>query len=133
MKETKGRGIIMRKETIFKIILVLMVGIILFAMSAKVFAVTDDAIDFNDWNDWEDQGDKSNIGGEQKPNTETPTTPTPTPTTPTTPTTPEAPKKENTDIPKAGLAENTMVGVAIIVLGLTAIYAYKKINEYKNI
>ena len=38
-----------------------------------------------------------------------------------------------TNIPKAGIAENKMIGVVITVLGITAIYTFKKVNEYKNI
>ena len=39
----------------------------------------------------------------------------------------------NTNLPKAGLKENTMMGIAITVLAVVAIFAYKKINQYKNI
>ena len=39
----------------------------------------------------------------------------------------------NTSLPKAGLKENTMMGVAITVLAVVAVFAYKKINQYKNI
>ena len=39
----------------------------------------------------------------------------------------------NTNLPKAGAAENKMLGVAFTVLAITAVYAYKKVKEYKNI
>ena len=39
----------------------------------------------------------------------------------------------NTNLPKAGAAENKMLGVAFTVLAITAVYAYKKVNQYKNI
>ena len=40
-------------------------------------------------------------------------------------------KKE--ELPKAGIAEDTMMVVSIMVLGTTAIFALKKVNDYKNI
>ena len=138
----------MRNKTILKVILVLIMGTILFAMPVKTFAVSSDATDLNNyWDDWEDQGSIEDIGGSTTttettdstttttPSTSTTTTPsTSTTTTPSTSTTTSTTTKtEDTTLPKAGLAEDTMMIVAIVVLGITAIYAYRKINEYNNI
>ena len=39
----------------------------------------------------------------------------------------------NTSLPKAGAPENTMIGVVATLLVVVSIYAYKKVNQYKNI
>ena len=41
-------------------------------------------------------------------------------------------KPEN-KIPEAGLAEDTAMVVTLVVLGVAAIFTFKKANEYKNI
>lgn len=39
----------------------------------------------------------------------------------------------NTDLPKTGIEDSIPVAMLIVVFGISAVYAYKKINEYKNI
>ena len=127
----------MRKETISKIILVLIMGVILFARPINVLATG--AADINSyWDDWEDQGSKGELQGTTEDKEETPApapapAPAPTPTTPepTKPTT-TTPQKEQ-ELPKAGLAEDTLMVVSIIALIGMATIAYKKVNEYNNI
>ena len=127
----------MRKETILKIILVLIIGVILFARPINVLATG--AADVNSyWDDWEDQGSKDDLQGTTEKE-ETPAQTTPEPTTTTTQTTPSTtkpttstPQKEQ-ELPKAGLAEDTLMVVSIIALIGIATIAYKKVNEYNNI
>ena len=118
----------MRRETVLKVILLVIIGIMLLAKPLNVFA---DSTDLNDF--WEDQGGLEDIGGTtETPTTpETPTTtPEPTPSTPST-TTPSTETKE--ELPKAGLAEDTMMVVAILGLIAIATFAYKKTSEYNGI
>lgn len=122
----------MKKERILKTIVVLLIGVVLFTMSSNVFAT--DAVQF-----WEDTTNQLN------------TTPSET-STPQTTTTDDNNSLDlsnslntngntngntnnnyNTNLPKAGAPENTMLGVGITILAISAIYAYKKINQYKNI
>ncbi len=112
----------MKRETIFKTILILTVGAILFAMPVNVFAEAGDLDDF-----WDDQGGLEDIGGETTQ--ETPSTtpePEPTPSTPTT-------QQPEETLPHAGVAEDTIMVVSIAGLVMAAIFAYRKINEYQNI
>jgi len=115
----------MKRETILKTGLILLIGAILLAMPVNVFAT--EPTDLDKYFNYEDQGDKTTIEGDTP--TETPTTPEPEQTTPSTETTQEP---EET-LPKAGLAEDTMMVVTIAGLVLLATVAYKKINEYQNI
>lgn len=125
----------MKREAIFKIILVLIMGVVLFAR--PVFAVTSNPTDLNDF--WEDQGSLDDVQGEKPttpepttpttPTTPEPTTPAPVPTTPSTNTT----TNTNTDLPKAGLVEDTMMIVSILALTAVAVFAFVKISDYSNI
>ena len=40
---------------------------------------------------------------------------------------------KNTDLPKTGIEDSIPVALLVVVFGISAVYAYKKINEYKNI
>ena len=122
----------MKRETVLKILLVLTVGIMLFALPVNVFAADAGFDDF-----WDDQGGLNDIQPEPENQPETQPQPEPEKQPETKPQ-PEPEKKPEqqkptTDIPKAGLVEDTMMFVGITVLGITAVYAYKKVNEYKNI
>lgn len=39
----------------------------------------------------------------------------------------------NTNLPKTGVESSIPVAMLVVILGVSAIYAYRKINEYKNI
>ena len=131
----------MRKEKILKLMVVLTIGIVLVAMTSNVFAAdSNSTVDF-----WEDTTNQLNTNTNTSTNTNTNTninTATNTNNVNTTTTNATAntntnavanTSNYNTSLPKAGLKENTMMGVAITVLAVIAIFAYKKINQYKNI
>lgn len=40
---------------------------------------------------------------------------------------------KNTDLPKTGIEDSIPAALLVVVFGISAVYAYKKINEYKNI
>ena len=107
----------MKRETIFKTILILMVGVILFTMPVNVFA--SDAADLGSL--FEDQGTLEDLEGDET-----------TELTPETPST-ETNTQPEESLPHAGVAEDTMMVVTIVGLVILATVAYKKINEYENI
>ncbi len=39
----------------------------------------------------------------------------------------------NTSLPKTGVADSMPVAILVVVLGISGVYAYKKMQEYKNI
>ena len=121
----------MRREKILKVMLGLIIGVVLLVMPLNTFAATSNVTDLDDLlNDYEDQGSKNDLTGNTNTNTNTNTNKN---TNTNTSTNTNKNANTNTNIPKAGLAENTMAGVVITILGITAVYAYKKINEYKKI
>ena len=124
----------MKEKMISKVILVLIISFILLAMPQNIFATSSDQEDISKF--WEDQSD--DIKTDNTPTTpETPTQPTTTPETPTQPTTtPETQKPTSTpenQYAHAGIAEDTMMVVAVLALGGLAVFANKKVNEYNNI
>ena len=134
----------MKKTNMLKIITVLIMGVILFVMSIKVFAL-DDSSDPTDLlynsngtsnsSDGDTDGDADgdvdgDADGEYTDTTNDLNTTTNTNTTSKSNTNTS---NYNTSLPKAGAPENTLMGVAITVLTITAVYAYKKIKDYKNI
>ena len=124
----------MKKETILKIIVVLILGVTLLAMSTRVFAAVGDSDGLMDlYDDTTNQLNTTNTNNTNtntnQLNTNTLNMNTNTNITNTTLNT----NNYNTNLPKAGAAENKMLGVAFTVLAITAVYAYKKVKEYKNI
>ena len=133
----------MRKEKILKLMVVLTIGIVLVAMTSNVFAAdSNSTVDF-----FEDTTNQLNTNTNTSTNTNTNTNTninTATNTNNVNTTTTDATANTNTNavantsnyntsLPKAGLKENTMMGVAMTVLAVVAVFAYKKINQYKNI
>ena len=106
----------MKRELILKVILVLTIISMLFAMSINVYAEPADLGDI-----FVDQGSLGDIKEDpaQEPEQELEQEPTPT-------------QKEE-ELPEAGLAEDTMRVVTIAGLVILATVAYKKVNEYQNI
>ena len=109
----------MKKEKLLKLVLAIIMGVILIVMSTNVLALSDD--DF--------YLDLTNTV-----NTNTPdTTPTPAPTPDTNTNINTNAENYNTNLPKAGIAENTMAGVVVTILAILSVYAYRKIKYYKDI
>ena len=133
----------MRKEKILKLMVVLTIGIVLVAMTSNVFAAdSNSTVDFFEdttnqlnTNTNTNTSTNTNTNTNTNINTATNTNNVNTTTTDATANTNAVANTSNynTSLPKAGLKENTMMGVAITVLAVVAIFAYKKVNQYKNI
>lgn len=137
----------MKKEKILKLMVVLTIGTILVAMTSNVFAAdSSSGIDFfedqtNQLNTTTNTNTSTNTNANTNSNTTNTATNNTTNTTNTTNTstnvnttnTTTNANNYNTNLPKAGAPENTMVGIVITVLAIVAIFAYKKVNQYKNI
>ena len=124
----------MRKEKIFKVIITLIIGVVLFVMSTNVFAADSELNFFDDTttqldisnttntntaNNANNANANANINSNTNTNTNTKTS--------------TNTSNYNTSLPKAGAPENTMIGVVATLLVVVSIYAYKKVNQYKNI
>lgn len=124
----------MRREKIFKVIITLIIGVVLFVMSTNVFAAdselnffddTTNQLDISNTTNTNTANNANNANANANINSNTNTN-TNTKTSTNT-------SNYNTRLPKAGAPENTMIGVVATLLVVVSIYAYKKVNQYKNI
>ena len=124
----------MRREKNFKVIITLIIGVVLFVMSTNVFAAdselnffddTTNQLDISNTTNTNTANNANNANANANINSNTNTN-TNTKTSTNT-------SNYNTSLPKAGAPENTMIGVVATLLVVVSIYAYKKVNQYKNI
>ena len=124
----------MRREKIFKVIITLIIGVVLFVMSTNVFAAdselnffddTTNQLDISNTTNTNTANNANNANANANVNSNTNTN-TNTKTSTNT-------SNYNTSLPKAGAPENTTIGVVATLLVVVSIYAYKKVNQYKNI
>ena len=120
----------MKKERMLKLVLVIIMGIMLVGMATSAYALSDDEfLDITDTvdtntivDDTEDNLDEDvNIDENTNIDFSTDTENT------------NVNANYNTNLPEAGVAENTMLGVAVTILAVVAVYAYRKVKYYKNI
>lgn len=120
----------MKREKIFKVIITLIIGVVLFVMSTNVFAA-DSELNFFD--DTTNQLDISNTTNTNTANNANNANANANINSNTNTKTSTNTSNYNTSLPKAGAPENTMIGVVATLLVVVSIYAYKKVNQYKNI
>ena len=123
----------MKKERILKILVVLILGMALILMSTNVFAVLSDSDGLTDYYDDKTNSLDSNTKTNTNTNTNTNLTTNTNTNTKTNVSANTNTNNYNTNLPKAGAKENTMLGVTVTILAISAIYTYKKVKEYKNI
>lgn len=120
----------MKREKIFKVIITLIIGVVLFVMSTNVFAADSELNFFDDTTNQLDISNTTNTNTANNANNANANINTNTNTNTNTSTNTS---NYNTSLPKAGAPENTMIGVVATLLVVVSIYAYKKVNQYKNI
>ncbi len=127
----------MKKEKLVKILLTTVMMIALIAMSINVFAATSlddsDVIDITNSINTTTGGSGSTGTGSSNLNTGISLNTGTTGNTYNTNINTNIANNANTNLPNTGIAENTMLIVAVIILGSIAIYAYTRIKYYKNI
>lgn len=120
----------MKREKIFKVIITLIIEVVLFVMSTNVFAADSELNFFDDTTNQLDISNTTNTNTANNANNANANINTNTNTSTKTSTNTS---NYNTSLPKAGAPENTMIGVVATLLVVVSIYAYKKVNQYKNI
>ncbi len=122
----------MKREKIFKVIITLIIGVVLFVMSTNVFAADSELNFFDDTTNQLDISNTTNTNTANNANNANANINSNTNTNTNTKTSTNT-SNYNTSLPKAGAPENTMIGVVVTLLVVVSIYAYKKVNQYKNI
>lgn len=118
----------MKKSKVMKLILTIILGMVIAFTATQVLAT--------DADDEEDDLSPSNI----IPSNETLGNKTPSNNTPSN-NTPRnnlvgnnnSSSYNNTNLPKTGIEDSMPVVVLVVIFGISAVYAYKKINDYKNV
>ena len=124
----------MKKSSLIKGILLVTVMAILMMVSNNVFA-TSSPITLNPTND-ASNGAATNNSATNNSATNNSATNNSALSSTLTPTTNNANKNTNTlnqNLPKTGIADNTVVFIAIGACIFAAVYAYKKVRDYKGI
>ena len=123
------------KNKLMKIVSILIVSVMVVLYSTSVFAA-----DNNSFDDITDVLTKNNTSNNASNNTNTNSnTNTNTNTNVNTNTNLNTNTKNNssvynnTDLPKTGIEDSIPIAMLVVVFGISAVYAYKKINEYDNI
>ena len=134
-KKYESRGEInMKKSNLIQIVTILLVSAMVMLFSTTVNAANDN----NDVHDLTGTLTKNSTPSNTPSNTPS-STPSNTPSN-TPNNTPNNAKKNssvynntNNNLPKTGIEDSIPVAALVVVFGVSAVYAYKKIKEYKNI
>lgn len=116
-----------RKSNLMKIFLVMVISVILVGVSTNVFAANDNG--FTDLTNT--LNGTSNNTSSNSANTNT--TYNNTSTNNTTNKTNTSSIYNNTNLPNTGVESSIPVAMIIVVLAISAIYAFKKIKDYNNV
>lgn len=134
-KKYESRGEInMKKSNLIQIITILLVSAMVMLFSTTVNAANDN----NDVHDLTGTLTKNSTSNNTPSNTPS-NTPNNTPNNATNNATKNATKNSsvynntNNNLPKTGIEDSIPVAALVVVFGVSAVYAYKKIKEYKNI
>lgn len=125
----------MKKTNLMKAILVLVMGTTLILFSTSVFAATDDGFNELTLNNTSTNINTNTNTNTNKANTNINTN-TNTNTNKANNTNANASNSSvynNTNLPKTGVEDSIPVALLVAVFGISAVYAYRKIKEYKNI
>lgn len=116
----------MRKTNLIKGISIVLISVMVIAFSSSVFAA--DNTGFNDLTSTLSNSSNSNSNNSNtNRNTNTNTN------TKTNSNTNNSSIYNNTNLPKTGIESSVPVAALVVIFGVSAVYAYRKIKEYKDI
>lgn len=117
----------MKNSKLVKIVLIIMISLAIIVAAKGSFAVT--SLDPNSLTGLTTNNTVENSSNTTLNNTTTNLVLTTNNTT----TTNVSNNASNTSLPKTGVADSMPIVVIAVVLGISAVYAYKKMEDYKNI
>lgn len=118
----------MEKTNLIKAMLILVIGVILISVNTNVLAADD-----GDYTELTLNNTSVNNTNTNQTNTNTNKANTNTNVNNTNKTNSTIYNNTNTNLPKTGIEDTIPVALLVTVFGISALYAYKKINDYKNI
>lgn len=120
----------MRKTNLIKMISILLVSAMVILFTSNVYAANDVYDDLTLLNNTNSASTSTNTTNNVTSNSTANTTNN---TANTTNKTNNSSVYTNTNLPKTGLTDSIPVAALIVILGISAVYAYKKVKDYKNI
>ena len=126
----------MKKTKVVSIVLIVMIVIAMLFTAKNVFAADDLGYLLGDNSAGNNAAgnNAASSGGSSKPANSTPSNNSLNNTTNNIVlTTNNTSTYNNSSLPKTGVADSMPVAVLVVVLGISGVYAYKKMQEYKNI
>lgn len=122
----------MKKTNLIKVISILLISVMVMLFFTTVNAANDDG--FTELTVGNNTSG-NNTSGNNTPSNNTPTNNTPSNNTSKNNTTNNANSSvyNNSNLPKTGISDSIPVAMLVVVFGISAVYAYKKINDYRNI
>ena len=121
----------MKKTNLIKVVTIILISIMVILFSTSVFAADNDDITILTLNNTNKTNTNTNTN---KTNTNTNTNKTNTNTNKTnTNNTNNSSVYNNTDLPKTGVESSIPVVALVVAFGVSAVYAYRKISDYRNI
>ena len=123
----------MKKSNLIKLFSILLIGAMLLTFSTTVLAVEEDdneAVDLTETlnrSNTNSNSNNTNTNNTNRNNTNTNNTNTNNTNRNNTSI------YNNTNLPQTGIEDSIPVALMVVVFGVSAVYAYKKINDYKNI
>lgn len=131
-KKYESRGEInMKKSNLMKVISILLISVMVMLFATTVHAA-DDNTGFNDLTSTltnTNNNDTNTNGNNANNNTNNNNTNTNN----TNVNTNNSSIYNNTNLPKTGIEDSIPVAMLVVIFGISAVYAYKKVKEYKNI
>lgn len=118
----------MKKTNLIKVVTILLISTMVILFSTNVFAADNDA-GFQDLTSTLNNTNGTNTGNTNKNNANANVNNTNTNKTNTN----NSSIYNNTDLPKTGVESSIPVVALLVVFGVSAVYAYRKISDYRNI
>lgn len=130
----------MKKSNLIKMFSILSISVLVITFCTSVFAAETTADGFQDMTSTLTNNTNNNANTNTNTNTNVNTNTNTSKNTNKTNTTADTNSLSNnttiynnTNLPKTGIEDSIPVAMLVVVFGISAVYAYKKINDYKNI
>lgn len=121
----------MKKSNLIKVVLVLGISLMVMLFTTNVMAVNE--VDLTSTIDNTSNDSNSNSNSNNSNSNSNRTNNTNTNRTNNTNNTNNSSVYNNTNLPKTGISDSIPVALLLVVFGVSSVYAYKKIRDYKNI
>lgn len=125
----------MKKSNLIKVVLVLGISLMVMLSTTNVMAAEVDLTNTlnNSSSDNSSNTNNSNSNSNSSNSNSNRTNNTNTNRTNNTNNTNNSSVYNNTNLPKTGISDSIPVALLLVVFGVSSVYAYKKIRDYKNI